>query len=113
MGASHLDLHDPQQPFEQVAAQIRDAIATGELEVGQRLKSIRALAQEYGVSTGTVQRALGALRDEGLITSWQGRGAFVRGMADSRGASDELDAVLTRLDKLETRVASLEDRVSR
>lgn len=112
MGTAHLDLDDPQQPFEQVAAQIRSAIASGELTVGQRLKSIRALAQEYGVSTGTVQRALSALREEGLITSWQGRGAFVRGPADSRAESDEADAVLARLQDLETRVAALEDRLS-
>ena len=46
------------------------------MEVGAMLPSVRTLMQTYGVSDGTVKRALRELRDEGLITTYQGRGSY-------------------------------------
>ena len=43
---------------------------------GRMLPSVRSLMQAHGVSDDTVKRALKALRDEGLITTYQGRGSF-------------------------------------
>ena len=104
MTSTSLDLDNPQQPSHQVAANLRAEIASGSLPVGQRLKSVRDLAREYGVSTGTVQQALRALRAEGLITTWQGRGTFVRArkedLPEGSLGVDTSSEVIGRLDQL-------------
>lgn len=64
---------------EQVAAQIRDAIAEGEAKPGDRLPSARHLAAATGVNTNTVLRAVRLLRDEGLLELRQGHGIRVVG----------------------------------
>ena len=66
-----LDLHD------QVAAEIRRAIADGEAKPGQRLPPAKDLAAILGVNTNTVLRSLRLLRDEGLLEFRRGRGITV------------------------------------
>ena len=58
-----LPLHD------QVAAEIRRAIAEGEAGPGDRLPLAKDLAAVLGVNKNTVFRALHILRDEGLVTT--------------------------------------------
>lgn len=67
------DLH------EQVAAEIRRAIADGEAKPGERLPPAKDLAAVLGVNTNTVLRALRRLRDEGLLDFRRGRGVTVAG----------------------------------
>lgn len=67
------DLH------EQVAAEIRRAIAEGEALPGERLPPARDLAAVLGVNRNTVLRALRDLRDEGLLDFRRGRGVTVSG----------------------------------
>jgi len=73
------DLH------EQVAAEIRRAIADGEARPGERMPPARDLAAVIGVNTNTVLRALRTLRDEGLLEFRRGRGISVAGSPE-RGA---------------------------
>src|SRR5919108_1795327 len=68
-----LDLH------EQVAGEIRRAIADGEATPGERLPPAKDLAAVLGVNTNTVLRALRQLRDEGLLDFRRGRGVTVAG----------------------------------
>jgi DNA-binding GntR family transcriptional regulator len=63
-------------PWRQIAQIYRDKIESGELQAGDRVPSIRTLAQEYGVATTTAQKVIEALRDEGLIVT-SPMGAFV------------------------------------
>jgi len=66
----------PVAPWRQIAQIYRDKIESGELQAGDRVPSIRTLAQEYDVATTTAQKVIEALRDEGLIVT-SPMGAFV------------------------------------
>ncbi|HSZ05182.1 MAG TPA: GntR family transcriptional regulator [Solirubrobacteraceae bacterium] len=80
-----IDRGDPTPLHDQVAAQIRRAIADGEAKAGERLPPARDLAAVMGVNTNTVLRALRALRDEGLLEFRRGLGVRVSG-TPQRGA---------------------------
>ena len=69
---------DSRPMYQQLAAQIRDQILTGELAPGDRLPTETQLTERYDVSRNTIRLAMDVLRNEGLITSSQGRGSFVR-----------------------------------
>ena len=53
--------------YEQVAAELRRAIADGEVRPGERMPLAKDLAAVLGVNKNTVLRALRQLRDEGLL----------------------------------------------
>lgn len=80
-----VDRGDPTDLFEQVAGEIRRAIAEGEAEPGERLPPAKDLAAVLGVNTNTVLRGLRVLRDEGLLEFRRGRGISVAATPE-RGA---------------------------
>jgi len=75
----NIDRADPAALHEQVAAQLRRAIAEGEALPGERFPPARDLAAVLGVNTNTVLRALRELRDEGLLEFRRGRSVTVTG----------------------------------
>ena len=74
-----VDKTDPTDLYQQVAGEIRRAIAEGEAKPGERLPPAKDLAAVLGVNTNTVLRALRLLRDEGLLEFRRGRGISVAG----------------------------------
>ena len=60
---------------EVVAQQLMDAIAAGKFEVGGRLPSENALAEEYHVSRSTLREAFKKLEQIGAIYTRHGSGA--------------------------------------
>ncbi len=80
-----IDRDDPALLHDQVAAQIRRAIADGDATPGERLPPARHLAAVMHVNTNTVLRALRLLRDEGLLELRPGHGIRVSG-TPQRGA---------------------------
>jgi GntR family transcriptional regulator len=92
----YVNVIDPAEPtpiFEQVAAEIRRAIAEGEAKPGERMPLAKDLATVLGVNANTVLRALRILRDEGLLEFRRGRGITVAG-------TPERGAVLRRVNEL-------------
>ncbi|MDA8076099.1 MAG: GntR family transcriptional regulator [Actinomycetota bacterium] len=77
-----VDRSDPMPLAEQVAAEIRRAIAEGEARPGDRLPLAKDLAVVIGVNKNTVFRALHLLRDEGLLEFRRGHGITVAGTPD-------------------------------
>jgi GntR family transcriptional regulator len=74
------EIQRPGALYRQVAAAIRDAIASGEYPPGTLLPSETQLIERYRVSRPTVRNAVAALRAEGLIEVIHGKGSFVRGL---------------------------------
>jgi DNA-binding LacI/PurR family transcriptional regulator len=73
--------------YQQIAADIREKIASGELAVGARLEPNRDLVNRYDVSVVTVNKALTLLVSEGLIYTRVGRGTFVAQMPQTAHAA--------------------------
>ena len=88
-----VDRQNPTQLNEQVAAELRRAIADGEAKAGERLPPAKDLAAVLGVNTNTVLRALRELRDEGLLEFRRGHGITVAG-------TPEQGAVITKAREL-------------
>ncbi len=63
--------------YRQVVDQIRSAIASGKLTVGDTLPSVRTLAAELIVNPNTIAKAYQVLLADGVVESQQGRGYFV------------------------------------
>jgi GntR family transcriptional regulator len=66
-------------PHRQIASQLRERIRHGEWQPGERLPSIPAMAELFGVAKQTVQRSVDQLRVEGLLITKPGSGTYVRG----------------------------------
>ena len=65
--------------YEHITTQIKELILTGELQPGQKLPSIRALANGLRISAITTKRAYTDLEAQGFIETVQGKGSFVTG----------------------------------
>lgn len=63
--------------YRQIADQIRRAISTGELSMGDPLPSVRELARELVVNPNTVAKAYAELVRDGVLETQAGRGVFV------------------------------------
>jgi integrase len=72
---------EQRNPYERVAAVIRNAIAAGTIKAGDCLPTVVQLSTDHHVSTGTAHRALAMLASEGLIDVKRGRRAVVRAEA--------------------------------
>ena len=59
--------------YAQIRDGLREEIDAGRLGPGHELPSVRAIAQQYGISTKTVMQALKDLTGQGIITTRRGR----------------------------------------
>ncbi len=64
--------------YRQLAQAIANAIEHGELQPGQRLPTHRALADQLGVTVGTITRAYSEAEHQGWLTARIGAGTYVR-----------------------------------
>jgi GntR family transcriptional regulator len=88
--------------YQQLAQQVREAIARGELKPEAGLPSVRQLSRELVINPNTVARAYTELEREGLLVSRPGRGIFVAQprndltrAARDRRLTEQLDRWLT------------------
>ena len=90
----------------QLAGRIRTAVEDGTLVPGDRLPSVRELADIAGVNVNTVRAVYARLESEGRVSSEQGRGTFVAAQTPAGGAATRqelhrqiaaLEAALVRL----------------
>ena len=91
--------------YQQIRNQIVTAIAAGELSPGEKLPTIRALAEETGVNMMTVSKAYQLLKAEGYITTGRRDGAMVR-LPEGRVPPATVEGLRLRL--CELRLAGLD-----
>jgi len=63
--------------YEQIKAQIKEQILSGEILENEFLPSIRQLAKDLGISVITTTRAYSDLESEGFIATLRGKGSYV------------------------------------
>ncbi len=85
---------DPTLLHEQVALELRRAIADGEVGPGERIPQAKDLAAVLRVNTNTVLRALRILRDQGLLELGRGRGIRVAGTPERVEILEKLKELL-------------------
>ena len=88
--------------FKQVVDQVRLAVATGKLNEGDALPSVRALAERLLVNPNTVAKAYAELADDGTIVSQAGRGVFVGRRRQLYTKAERLRRLRPHLDSLVT-----------
>ena len=83
-----IDLDSPSStpPYEQIRAQIAARVADGGLQPGDRLPTVRRLAEDLGLATNTVARAYRELEQSGVIETRGRAGSFVTGDQVTRKA---------------------------
>ncbi|WP_309866092.1 FadR/GntR family transcriptional regulator [Desmospora profundinema] len=64
--------------YEEVAEEIKGMMERGELKPGDKLASVKELAESFDVGRSAVREALSALRAMGLLEMRQGEGTYVR-----------------------------------
>lgn len=85
-----LSPNSPDPMYKQVTDQVKSAIAGGDLKPGEKLPSVRELAEGLKTSAITIKRAYLDLETEGYILTRAGLGSFVT----------EIDRDKLRLEKL-------------
>jgi DNA-binding transcriptional regulator YhcF (GntR family) len=99
-----LDRRSDAPPFEQIRAQVTAQVGDGRLRAGDRLPTVRALADELALAPNTVARAYRELEQAGVIETRGRAGSFVMG---DRVASRAKAAAVAYL--AETRSLGLDD----
>ncbi len=84
----------------QLVEQIRHAVEVGSLGAGDRLPTVRALAEELTVAPNTVVRAYGELQRMEIIVSRPGVGTVVAGGVGAAAREQRVEALFERLSVL-------------
>ncbi|MEU2975984.1 winged helix-turn-helix domain-containing protein [Streptomyces hirsutus] len=80
----------PQYEYVKLANRIAAEIDEGRPPVGGRLPGEREMSEIYGVSLGTVRRAVRELRERGLVATLPIKGTYVIATSDGVG-QDQAD----------------------
>jgi len=93
-----LDFKDSNPLYEQIKGKIKDLIISGAVKSGDKIPSVRELAQTLTINPNTIQKAYKDLETEGCIYCVKGKGNFIapldKSSIDSR--RNELLAQLTK-----------------
>jgi GntR family transcriptional regulator len=88
----HLDARSPIPLYEQIAHELRVAIASGELAPGDGLPSVRRLASGLRINPATVVQAYRELESDGMVEMRQGAGTYVSDLGAARRARERASA---------------------
>src|SRR4051812_24837267 len=108
-----LDPRSPLAPYEQLRQQITALVLADGLEPGDRLPSIRQLANDLGLAGGTVARAYRELESDGVVTTHGRHGTIVQRPPERTGPPPALlEAARSFADRAAGTGASLDDALA-
>jgi GntR family transcriptional regulator len=99
MPTFEVDSRSPTPIYAQLDRSIRAAIATGALEAGMQLPTVRQLAVELSVNANTVARVYAQLERDGILETRRGVGTFVREVPTPQAARSHRERELRELIK--------------
>lgn len=79
--------------YEQVVLGIKEEILQGLLVPGEKIPSVREMASQLMMNPNTISKAYKSLEEQGVITTVQGRGTFVKELVVSRGDEEKIDKI--------------------
>ena len=91
-----LDTSSGTPPYEQIRSQVAEQVQSGELEPGDRLPTVRRLAEDLGIAPNTVARAYRELERVGVIETRGRAGSFITGDQVERKAKEAAAAYLAQ-----------------
>ncbi len=92
-----VDPNLPDPPFDQVKSQIAAQVASGALAPGDKLPTVRRLAEDLGLAPNTVARAYRELEAAGVVDTRGRSGTFVSGDLVERAAREAATAYVERV----------------
>jgi DNA-binding transcriptional regulator YhcF (GntR family) len=108
-----IDPRSPVPPYEQLRQQVTALVLGGGLAQGDRLPSIRQLANDLGIAGGTVARAYRELEADGVVTTHGRHGTVVQGPPRRPAPpADLIAAARSYADQASRTGASLEDALT-
>ena len=101
----HLDYRDARPIYAQIIDGIREQIAAGILQPGEKLPSVRELAAALAINPNTIQRSYRTLEMEGWIATVPGKGCFVCSSQQSK--QREQQRLLQQVDELVSQLCAM------
>lgn len=89
-----VDPNSATPPYEQIRLQVIDAVRTGTLAPGDKLPTVRRLAEDLGLAPNTVARSYRALEQDEVIETRGRLGSFVAATGDATHRQLQLAAVV-------------------
>jgi GntR family transcriptional regulator len=93
----HIDPHNGLAIYDQIARQVKFAVAGGVIRSGELIPSVRELARELAINPNTIARAYRQLQEDGVLEPVRGTGLEVAAGAAERCRSERLKLVRARL----------------
>jgi GntR family transcriptional regulator len=103
----HISAGSPQSIYRQIADQIRQAIVSGNLRVGDSVPSVRQLAKELAINPNTVAKAYAELTRDGVLEGQSGRGCVVASRKNVFSKAERIRRLELVLDSLVSEALTL------
>ncbi len=103
----HISAGSPQSIYRQIADQIRQAVVSGKLNVGDAVPSVRQLAKELAINPNTVAKAYSELTRDGVLEGQSGRGCVVASRKNVYTKTERLRRLDLVLDSLVSEALTL------
>jgi DNA-binding transcriptional regulator YhcF (GntR family) len=87
-----IDQHSPVPPFEQLRVQVIEAVRSGAMAPGDKLPTVRRLAEDLGLAANTVARAYRELEHDEVIETRGRLGSFIAATGDATHRQAQLAA---------------------
>jgi GntR family transcriptional regulator len=93
----HVDVRNGLAVYDQIARQVKYAVADGALRSGELVPSVRELARELAINPNTVARAYRQLQDEGVLEVVRGTGLAITSAARRQCQAERTRLIRDRL----------------